>query len=109
VSAQAATGDVAQALDGVFSVHDEAGGMADDDVLAKAHAENRILINNDKDFGEMVFRERARHHGVILLRLQDERMASKAGALRTVLTSYANQLPDAFVVVTEAQVRFATT
>jgi len=82
--------------------------MADDDVLAKAHAENRILITNDKDFGEMVFRERARHHGVIFLRLQDERMASKADALRKVLSSYANQLPDAFVVVTETQVRFAT-
>ncbi len=42
----------------VFSVFDEARGMTDDEVLAKALSENWILITNDKDFGEMVFRER---------------------------------------------------
>ena len=36
----------------VFSVFDDARGMTDDEVLAKAIAEQRILITNDKDFGE---------------------------------------------------------
>jgi predicted nuclease of predicted toxin-antitoxin system len=40
----------------VFSVFDEARGMTDDEVLTKAAGENWILITNDKDFGEMIFR-----------------------------------------------------
>jgi len=32
----------------VFSVYDEARGMTDDDVLAKAYSERWILITNDK-------------------------------------------------------------
>ncbi|MDO8834609.1 MAG: DUF5615 family PIN-like protein [Vicinamibacterales bacterium] len=92
----------------VFSVYEEARGMVDDDVLAKAFAESRILITNDKDFGDLVFRARERHRGVVLLRLQDERATSKTDALRKLLASYADRLPDAFVVVTEQQVRFAT-
>ncbi len=67
------------------------------------------LITNDKDFGEMVYRERKPHRGVILLRLQDERAASKTDAVRKLLASYADQLPNVFVVVTETQIRFATT
>lgn len=47
----------------VFSVYDEARGIDDDAVIAKAFAENWILITNDKDFGEKVHRERRPHKG----------------------------------------------
>lgn len=93
----------------VFSVYEDARGMPDEDVLALAYADSRILITNDKDFGEMVFRERKPHRGVIFLRLQDELAASKIDALRKLLASYSVQLNNAFVVVTETQIRFATT
>ena len=92
----------------VFSVFDEARGMLDNDILEKAHTENWILITNDKDFGDKVYRERRPHRGVVFLRLQDERAASKIQALDSLLGGYADQLADAFVVVTEYQVRFAT-
>ena len=62
----------------VFSVYDEARGSDDDTVIQKAYAENWILITNDKDFGEKVYRERHPHRGVVFLRLDDERAASKA-------------------------------
>ncbi len=94
---------------GVFSVYEEARGMTDDDILKKALAENWILLTNDKDFGEMVYREKRRHHGVILLRLQDEQAASKIDAISKLLDGYKEQLTDAFVVVTETQVRFGQT
>ncbi len=93
----------------VFSVFDEARGMMDDEILAKAFSENWILITNDKDFGEMVFRERREHHGVVFLRLDDERAANKIEVLRRLLKSYAEKLPDEFVVATETKVRFART
>ena len=91
----------------VFSVYEEARGMEDDDIIQKAFDENWILITNDKGFGEKVYRERRPHRGVVFLRLDDERAASKIEMLRRLLELYAARLPDQFVVVTETRVRFA--
>lgn len=93
----------------VFSVFDEARGMDDDAVLRKACAEGWILITNDKDFGDMVYRERRPHRGVIFMRLADERSTNKIAVLRRLLELYEDKLPDQFVVVTESQVRFGRT
>ncbi len=90
----------------VFSVYDEARGLDDDAIIQKAFTENWILITNDKDFGEKIYRERQSHQGVILLRLDDERAASKIEVLRRLLRDYADRLPGQFVVVTETKVRF---
>jgi predicted nuclease of predicted toxin-antitoxin system len=73
----------------------------------KAFAENWILITNDKGFGEKVYREQHPHKGVVLLRLDDERARNKIRIIRQLLKSYADQLSDCFVTVTETQVRFA--
>lgn len=91
----------------VFSVFDEARGMDDDAIITKALHENRILITNDKDFGDKVYRDGRLHKGVILLRLEDERPASKIRILARLLEKYSNRIPDSFLVVTERQVRFA--
>ncbi len=92
----------------VFSVYEEARGISDEEILEKAYSEGWILITNDSDFGEKVYREKQPHHGVIFLRLRDERAASKIEAIRKLLTGYRNQLEDAFVVVSETQVRFGS-
>jgi len=47
--------------------------MDDNEIIQKAFEENWILITNDKDFGDQIYREREPHHGVVLLRLDDER------------------------------------
>jgi predicted nuclease of predicted toxin-antitoxin system len=91
----------------IFSVYDSARGMDDDDIVQKAFDENWILITNDKDFGEQVYRERKPHHGIVLLRLDDERAKSKIEVLKRLLRSHADNLPDQFVVATEKSVRFA--
>lgn len=91
----------------VFSVHDDAPDMDDNAIIQKAIAESWILITNDKDFGEKVYREGYPHHGVILLRLTDERSPNKIAILRRLLEQYADKISDQFVVVTEQRVRFA--
>jgi predicted nuclease of predicted toxin-antitoxin system len=90
----------------VFSVYDDARGLADELVIEKAFLEVWILVTNDKGFGEKVYRERRPHRGVVLLRLGDERAESKIHVLRSLLDRYADRLPDSFVVVTENRVRF---
>ena len=91
----------------VFSVYDQARGMADEQIVQKAFAENWILITNDKDFGEKVYREHRSHKGVVLLRLDDERTTRKIETLQHMLERYGDQLSDHFVVVTETRVRLA--
>lgn len=91
----------------VFSVFDEAKGITDIEVLDKAVAGEWVLITNDKDFGEMIFRERREHCGIVFLRLDDERSANKIEVLRHLLGSYSEKMPDRFVTVTETKVRFA--
>ena len=81
--------------------------MDDDDIIHKAFTENWILMTNDKDFGEKVYREQRPHKGVVLLRLEDERAVVKIETLKRLLESYADRLADQFVVVTESRVRFA--
>lgn len=91
----------------VFSVYDQARGIQDDDILQKAIDEKWILITNDKDFGKKVFRERRLHHGIIFMRLADERASNKIEVLRRLLDSHASRILDQYIVVTEKRVRFA--
>ncbi|RMG39230.1 MAG: hypothetical protein D6732_04385 [Methanobacteriota archaeon] len=91
----------------VFSVYEQARGMKDNEILLKAYKEKWILITNDKDFGEKIFRERKPHYGVIFLRLENERSMNKISVLQHLLDHYAHQVEGNFVVVTEKHVRFA--
>jgi predicted nuclease of predicted toxin-antitoxin system len=52
--------------------HDYPGALADDEVLTIAVHEDRVVIANDKDFGELVVRRRLPHAGLILFRLDRE-------------------------------------
>ena len=91
----------------IFSVYEDARGIEDDIIFQKAFDENWVLITNDKDFGDKVFRNGRLHKGVVLLRLEDERATSKIMVLSHLLEKYIDRLPNAFVVVTQKQVRFA--
>lgn len=91
----------------VVSVYSEARGMSDEEIVQKSYEEDRILITCDKDFGDLVFRERRFHKGVVLLRLGDERPAAIIRVLRRLFDEYADRLACRFVVVTDDQIRFA--
>ena len=68
---------------------DYPAGIPDREVLALAYDESRILVTSDKDFGELVVRERLHHAGVILLRFPPESTAqAKIAALEEFLASH---------------------
>ena len=51
-------------------IRTEAPGIPDEAVLARAHADGRVLLTFDKDFGELVLKRGARaSHGIILFRI----------------------------------------
>ncbi len=80
--------------------HDYPHALSDREVLAIALHERRILITNDRDFGELVFREGLAHAGVIYFRLALESpAAAKIEWLRRILEQYPDRL-GRFLVVT---------
>jgi predicted nuclease of predicted toxin-antitoxin system len=89
----------------VFSVYDQARGISDDRVIARAYQEERILVTNDKDFGEKIYRDKKPHRGIVLLRLDDERADNKIEIVRRLLESYADKMANSFIVATEDKVR----
>jgi predicted nuclease of predicted toxin-antitoxin system len=93
-----------QGYDVIF-VGDLLAGIDDYQVLQKAYAEHRILITNDKDFGELIFKNNQQHVGVILLRLDHLKVAEKILILNDLISKNSNDLQFNFVVVTDNGVR----
>lgn len=73
-------------------------------VLELAQRSQRILVTDDRDFGELVFRRRYPHAGVIYLRLNTTRIQDRIARLDVVLHYYSDQL-DQFLVVTDQRIR----
>jgi predicted nuclease of predicted toxin-antitoxin system len=83
-------------------------GLADEDVLAIAREEERLLIVADRDFGELIFHQGLRHAGVIFFRLPGATLQTKIEHLNTVLEEYVEELERGeFLVVSPSQIRVA--
>ena len=92
----------------VISIVPDNRGLDDRSILQWAATDNRIVITCDKGFGELVFRHRLPHRGVILLRLEDETPTRKIAMLNYLLGEASHLLEDSFVVVTEEAASFNT-
>ena len=76
----------------------------DEAVLALAHREGRVLITEDKDFGELVFVRRLDHPCIV--RFVEMRVAEKAAAMRELIEQYSDAMhARALFVVTRKRVR----
>ncbi|MBI2760499.1 MAG: DUF5615 family PIN-like protein [Chloroflexi bacterium] len=94
----------AEGHDVTVGVVDYPGTLPDFDVLALAARERRIVLTNDRDFGELVVRHRRPHAGVILFRMRAATAQLKIERLTVVMREYADQL-DQYIVVTERRIR----
>ena len=80
-------------------------GVPDDDLLAGAFSERRILLTEDKDFGELVYRLRRSSYGIVLLRFDIADRSLKVPRLRDLLRNEADRLENAFVVLEPDKIR----
>lgn len=78
----------------------------DEDLLRIADTEQRILITNDKDFGELVFLQRKLSTGEILIRVKGQRTRDKVKLMRKLLERFGNKLSNHFIVATKNKFRF---
>ena len=79
-------------------------GLPDEEILAIGRREGRILLTNDRDFGELVVSRGLQHAGIVYLRMRETTAEGKWQRLRQVLMDHADDL-HRFLVVTEGAVR----
>jgi len=80
-------------------------GASDADVLESAKQRGAILLTADKDFGEMVFRQRQVTEGVIFIRLAGQSQERKAEIVATAVKKHAEELFRAFSVIIPGGIR----
>ena len=80
--------------------------MNDEGLIKIANTEKRIIITNDKDFGELIFLQKKVSIGVILLRVKGQISQEKVKLIGKLLRDYSNKLLNHFVVITKKRIRF---
>ena len=79
--------------------------LPDEDVLKLAVAENRLLITEDKDFGEWVFAHRHAMTGVLLIRYPANMRSSMVAAVIDLIGGHATELDGSFTVLEPGRAR----
>lgn len=89
----------------VYCLADEQFSLTDEEILHKCNEGRRVLITNDKDFGELVYLEKRISSGILLLRFLTEKSEVKARFVDDFISQYENKVPQNFVVLSEKGVR----
>ena len=89
----------------VMYVAESSSGITDEEVIKLANCESRILITNDKDFGELIFRQSRITQGILLIRASNEESLNKLRLVKEVLEKAKNKLEGNFIVVNETGIR----
>lgn len=80
-------------------------GMLDDEVLHEANTRGALLLTEDRDFGELVYRLGRVHAGIVLIRLAGLASMAKADVVARVVQDHAAELQNAFTVISPGTVR----
>ena len=89
----------------VVTVVATSAGTPDDEVLSAADRDGRILITEDRDFGELVVRQRLAVLGVILIALDRLSNAAEAARVTEVARAHADRMAGNLLVVEPGRVR----
>lgn len=79
---------------------DLAQDPGDEDILAQAHREQRVLITLDKDFGELAIRRSLPHCGI--MRLVNLSARQQGAICQHVLAQYGDELTRGAIITVEA-------
>lgn len=83
----------------VEAVGESATSSRDVDVIDQALRERRVLVTEDKDFGWLVYAQKRRSHGVVLLRFPVSARSRMSLDVLTLVRTRAEDLSGAFVVL----------
>jgi predicted nuclease of predicted toxin-antitoxin system len=93
----------------VFYVAEIAPSSSDAEVLEMATKTGALLLTSDKDFGELVFRQRRLHSGVLLIRLSGVVAQLKARTVIVAVQEHTEELLGSFSVLEIGRLRIRHT
>ena len=79
--------------------------ITDARVLSESDRTQALLITEDKDFGELVYRHGASHQGVVLIRLAGLSRAVRVDLVSEAFRQHAAEFVGAFTVITSSGIR----
>ena len=91
----------------VLSVAETMAGADDESVIALALREGRILLTEDKDFGQLVFAAGSKSVGVILTRFSAGARSALGARMLDLVRKHADRLTGSFVVLQPKRIRIA--
>jgi predicted nuclease of predicted toxin-antitoxin system len=74
-------------------------------LLRTAETEGRLLLTEDKDFGELVFRDGLNSHGIVLLRMGKLALPDRIARLAAAWSVIQANPSGRFIVISENKVR----
>src|SRR4051812_6820721 len=86
-----------------YSVAEEHPSITDISVLSMAVEKRALLITEDKDFGELVFRLYLPHTGVLLIRIEEAH--HKLSSVIAGIKDHYNDMINKFSVISESKLR----
>ena len=89
----------------VYSVAESSPGITDEEVMRLSENLSAMILTDDKDFGEIVFRKQRSCRGIVLLRLTGVDYSRKADHVIKVIDRYGSEMIGKFVVITAERVR----
>jgi len=89
----------------VYAVIEMSAGISDDEVLEQANRQGVVLLTGDKDFGELVYRDKRFACGIVLIRLAGLNNIEKVEIVASVINEHANELGNAFTVISRHNLR----
>jgi len=91
----------------VVSITEQMPGADDETVIDFACSERRLLITEDKDFGQLVFAAAKQNSGVILIRYPASARSALTAAVLKLLSDNGENLYSRFAVLEPGRVRVA--
>jgi predicted nuclease of predicted toxin-antitoxin system len=91
----------------VLAIAEVATGVADDQVMERAANEKRVVITEDRDFGELVYARGSSPAGVIFVKFHSRARRGKPMAVLEAVAKLGARLQAGFVVVEPGRVRIA--
>jgi predicted nuclease of predicted toxin-antitoxin system len=89
----------------VLAVAELAGGSDDSAVMDMALREGRVLLTEDKDFGQLVYAHSEQSTGVIFIRYPTDARKTLPKAAVTLISEFRTELIGSFVVMSPGRVR----
>ncbi len=89
----------------VYSILEECAGITDEEVLKIATQNKSLLITEDKDFGELTYRLKVEHKGILLIRIGDMPRNERLSLLEELITIHYTELIDNFSVLDKRGIR----